>query len=139
MFVTTNTLKRESLFKHAPYARIAVDSLYTTQERFPFSLYGFVIMPDHCHFLLAMPEHGSISRMMHHYKRAVSFQIGLGPMWQKRFDCRLVREGNAHSVLHYIYSNPVQAALCDDPIEYVWSSASGKWDILNINCFGEFE
>lgn len=136
MFVTTNLDHRRPLFNEITYARIAVDTIYSTQLRFPFFLHGFVVMPDHCHLLMTVPENGSISRTMHAYKRSVSFDMAQGSIWQKRFDCRLVRPGTYAAVLRYIHRNPVTAGLCKNPEDYVWSSASGRWDVIALD-FGD--
>ncbi len=121
------TRNRQKFFADNAAARIAVEALYTIQHFYPFFLHGFVIMPDHCHFLIRIPEYGSVSKMMGVYKRAVSFNVGRGPLWQSRFDCRM--PDNIYATLDYIHGNPVTAGLCEIPEAYPWSSASGKWDI----------
>lgn len=78
MFVTTNTLNRKRLFANPAYAREAIDHLYRVQERIPFLLFGFVIMPDHLHFLLNVRAPGTISGVMNLYKTGLTFQIGIG-------------------------------------------------------------
>jgi putative transposase len=127
MFLTTVTKNRQEYFSNPAAARIAVETLYTIQDFYPFFLHAFVIMPDHCHFLLRIPEGGSISKTMGVYKRAVAFNVGRGPLWQSRFDCRM--PDNIYGTIDYIHNNPVVAGLCEIPEEYPWSSASGKWDI----------
>lgn len=131
MFVTTNVADKQPVFADAAKARIAVGSIYETQVHFPFYLFAFVVMPDHCHWMLSVPEEGSVSKIMHRYKRAVSFQLGKGPMWQPRFDCRIVRK--CSDVIEYIHQNPVKAELSATPEEYLWSSASGKWDVMELD------
>lgn len=130
MFITTNTKDRSPVFSDAAYAREAVESLYRIQQSNLFFLYAFVIMPDHCHFLLHVTEHSSISRLMYAYKRAVSFEIGK-PIWQPRFYLKIVK-GDADRVIRYIHANPVKRNLCDQPSQYPWSSASGRWDVSQI-------
>ena len=130
MFVTTNTRDREAVFYDQAYAREAVESLYRVQSFHPFFLYAFVIMPDHCHFLLYVTEHGSISRLMYAYKRSVSFEIGR-PIWQPRFYVKIVQD-NIDAVIRYIHMNPIKKDLCDKPSDYPWSSASGRWDVSDI-------
>lgn len=130
MMITTNIRNREQLFAHEPYAREAIDVLYRVQEQYPFSLYGFVIMPDHCHFLVHVPEPLSISKIMDRYKMGVSHSIGIGPLWQRRFYISLASEPS--KALHYIHWNPVKAGLTELPEGYRWSSASGKWDVLDL-------
>lgn len=85
MFITTNLQNKQPIFAESAAARIAVETLYAKQEMRPFYLFGFVIMPDHCHFLLQLPAGGSISKLMNAYKRSVSFALGSGPIWQSRF------------------------------------------------------
>lgn len=136
MFVTTNVLHRKPLFKDQAKARLAIEAMYETQTVYPFFLFGFVIMPDHTHWLISVPEEGSISRIMHRYKRSVSFQLGEGPIWQPRFDYRIIR--SYRDVMRYIHMNPVKAKICENPEDYPWSSASGKWDIMELDFFGSY-
>ncbi|MSR87276.1 hypothetical protein EXS70_03845 [Candidatus Peribacteria bacterium] len=130
MFITTNSAKRWKIFSEPPCARIAVETLFSIQDFYPFFLHGFVIMPDHCHLLMRVPEGGSISKIIGVYKRAVTFNIGRGPIWQSRFYVKIPT--NPGRVLHYIHQNPVAAGLCTRPEEYPWSSASGKWDVHQL-------
>ncbi len=130
MLVTTVTHDREPIFEEPTYAREAVDHIYRVQQRIPFFLHGFVIMPDHCHFLLRVPAPGSISQVMRSYKMGLTFQTGEGPMWQRRFHIRLAN--NPHAALQYLHMNPVKAGFVESPEFYPWSSASGRWDITPI-------
>ncbi|MCF7844430.1 MAG: transposase [Kiritimatiellales bacterium] len=131
MLVTTNTFNGEPYFAKNAYAHEAVEHIYRTQQRMPFFLYGFVIMPDHCHFVLRVPESGSISKIMRTYKMGLNFQIGISPLWQPRFHNRIVDDiGGA---IQYVHNNPVKAELCDAANEYQWSSACGKWDVTEFD------
>lgn len=129
MFITTNTLHREAIFSDDACARTAVENLYKIQSAFPFFLFAFVIMPDHCHFLLTVPDGGSISKIMQAYKRAVSFDVGK-PIWQRRFHQEFIRD--ISKVKRYVHENPVQKNLCTEANLYPWSSASGRWDIADV-------
>ncbi len=130
IFVTTNTRDREPVFYDQACDREVVESLYRVQSFHPFFLYAFVIMPDHCHFLLTVPESGSISRIMYAFKRSVSFEIGR-PIWQSRFYAKIVID-DIDRVIRYIHMNPVKKDLCDQPSDYPWSSASGRWDVSDV-------
>lgn len=129
MFVTTCTKNRNPIFSDDAHARVAIESLYQIQRWFPFFLYAFVIMPDHCHFLLKVPEPGTISRIMYTYKRSVAFAIGK-PVWQRRFYVKHVSEPGR--IIDYIHVNPVRHNLCKRTDEYQWSSASGKWYVSEL-------
>lgn len=133
MFITTNAYQRQKIFLNDAYAREAIECLYRVQELYAFYLYGFVIMPDHCHFLMSVPSPGSISKIMNSYKSAVVQSVGLQKVWQARFYLKIPNDAN--ETLHYIHWNPVKARLVENPGEYPWSSACGKWDVqpLEIN------
>ena len=127
MFVTTNTKNRRPIFDNPAYAAEAIDRLYRMQNLHPFFLFGFVIMPDHCHFLLNIPAPYTMSQFMNSYKTGMTFDLGIGSFWQPRYDLRTPDDGWA--ALRYIYENPVKAGLAFAPEEYRWSSASGKYDV----------
>lgn len=130
VLITTNIQSRRKIFSNPAYAREAIDSLYRVQELYPFTLYGFVIMPDHCHLLLKVPEGQSLSAVMRVWKGGVAHNIGQGPVWQSRFDAKTARKRDG--ALQYIHWNPVRAGLVDSPEKYPWSSASGKWDVCDL-------
>ena len=127
MLITTVTHARNPYFQDDALAREAVEHIYRVQERRPFFLYGFVIMPDHVHLLLNVPEPETVSNILRLYKMGLSFQTGITPLWQKRFDARI--SGNVFGAREYVHLNPVREGLCTDPKRYPWSSASGKWDV----------
>jgi putative transposase len=127
MFVTTNTKNRRPIFANPAYASEAIDRMYRQQDLNPYFLFGFVVMPDHCHFLLNIPSPYTISSFMNSYKTGLTFDIGIGAFWQPRFDVRVPDDGWA--TLRYIHDNPVAAGLSSSPEAYPWSSASGKYDV----------
>ncbi len=130
MLVTTNIARRRPLFAHPAFAREAIDVLYRIQALWPFFLFAFVIMPDHGHLLLRVPEEGSVSKIINRFKMGVSHSIGLGPLWQPRFHLRICDD--PVSAKEYIHMNPVRAGLVRLPEEYPWSSACGRWDIDDL-------
>lgn len=130
MFVTTNTLRRRPIFASPAHAREAVEVLYRVQEQHPFFLFGFVIMPDHAHVLLHVPEPENIARVMRAYKSGLAHSIAGGPLWQQRYHIVLPRQPFA--ALRYIHRNPVRAGLAASPEDYPWSSASGQWDVSEM-------
>lgn len=130
MLVTTNVRDRMPIFAHAAYAREAVETLYRVQGLHPFLLFGFVIMPDHCHFLLWVPAPESIAKVMNVYKSGVTFNIGLPRLWQARFHIRV--PDHPEEALRYIHQNPVRAELASQAEDYPWSSASGQWKTASL-------
>lgn len=134
MLVTINTLNREPIFRDPVCAREAIEELYRVQGLFPFFLFGFVIMPDHCHFLVNVPCPGTISRVMHCYKKGLSFQLLRGPIWQPRF--HVMSPSKPWEALHYVHFNPVRAHIVETPEAYPWSSACGRWDVTRLDDVG---
>jgi putative transposase len=126
MLITIATLNRKPFFSNPVFAREAIETLYRVRDRHPFQMYAFVIMPDHCHFLLHIPPPQRISNIIGTYKSGMTFNTGIPRLWQPRSHMRIIRTG-AHHVLRYIHMNPVEASMVLSPDEYPWSSASGKW------------
>jgi putative transposase len=90
-----------------------------------FFLFGYVVMPDHLHLLMA-PFRAGLQAGMHRLKMRTGRRIrGIrsesGPFWQPRyFDFILRRAGDFWDKLEY----PVDAKLVASPEEWRWSSAS---------------
>lgn len=133
MFITTNVQNRKPLFKDSAYANEAIDQIYRVQLLRPFFLFGFVIMPDHCHFLVNVPVPETISQIIRIYKSGLAHQLGIGSIWQSRFHVRIPEHPG--KALEYIHLNPVRAGLVSNPEQYDWSSASGKFDVTPLDMF----
>jgi putative transposase len=119
---------RARVFFAAADYRAFLEALAKTQQRYPFVLYGYCLMPNHFHLLLA-PEPGvSISRVLQsltvahtwHYHRR---RGAVGHVWQGRFKSPVVQDDDhALVVLRYIEANPLRAGLITDLADYPWSS-----------------
>jgi putative transposase len=94
-----------------------------------FLLFGYVIMPDHFHLLIA-PLAAGLQDGMHRLKMRTGRRIRTlrresGPFWQPRyFDFILRRVADFWEKLQYIHDNPVSAKLVATREEWCWSSAS---------------
>lgn len=103
-------------------------ALAQTQQRYPFRLYGYCLMTNHFHLLLA-PESGqSVSRILQsltvahtwHYHKAGGSS---GHVWQGRFKSPVVQsDEHALTVLRYAEANPLRAGMVRDLADYPWSS-----------------
>lgn len=130
MFVTTNVKDRNPIFLNPAFAKEAIETLYRMQSAHAFFLFGFVIMPDHCHLLLKVSPPDTVSALMRTFKIGVTFSVGVGPIWQPRF--HLIIPKDPWKTLEYIHQNPVVADIVDEPKKYRWSSASGLWDVSRM-------
>jgi REP element-mobilizing transposase RayT len=127
MLLTTNVEGKKSIFQNSVFAREAIESLYRVQEWYPFLLFAFVIMPDHCHLLLFIESPREASVLIKKWKVAVSRNLSIGPIWQSRFHLEIIHDSKA--ALKYVHDNPVAAGLCEKPWDYQWSSANDRWNV----------
>ena len=127
-FVTTNLAKRVPLLS-PPERDICLDELARARTERKFSLYAYVIMPDHAHLLLWTAE-SFLPQLMRDWKSASGFAIAKtrnrrGAVWQPRyFDFILRRAADFSRKLAYIHDNPVTAELAAQPDDWRWSSAA---------------
>ncbi|MDB4979217.1 MAG: transposase [Candidatus Peribacteria bacterium] len=133
MLITTTVKNRRRIFDDEAFAREAIETLYRVQKLHPFILFGFVIMPDHCHLLVYVPAPESISTIMRVFKYGLTFNLGIGAFWQARFHIGLPK--NPQSSLWYIHHNPVRAGLAEKLQDYPWSSGSGRWKVARLDDF----
>ncbi len=101
-------------------------------ERVSMRLCGYCLMGNHWHLLLWPHRDGNLSDFMHwvtltHTQRyhASHGTVGIGHLYQGRYKSFPVQdEGYYLTVLRYIESNPVRAALVRKAGEWPWSSLS---------------
>jgi putative transposase len=119
---------RAPVFFEADDYRAFLQALAQTQQRYPFQLYGYCLLPNHFHLLLAPATGQSISRIVQsltvahtwHYHKA---HASSGHVWQGRFKSPVIQsDEHALTVLRYIESNPLRAGLVADLANYPWSS-----------------
>lgn len=127
LMITLNTANKYPFFRNEIYAREAALQFYRVQSIISYSLYGFVVMSNHIHALLNVPSPKSASDVLRLYKMGLTFQLGIGLLWQKRFYITVASDPSVQ--LHYIHHNPVKAGLVDETQQYPWSSANETWEI----------
>lgn len=124
-----------------------VESIDATRQELEFSLWGYVIMPDHVHLLIYPRRQGySISEILKKIKtpvavRAIGYLKNNNPsglarlstgqtyrayrFWQKGggYDRNINRIDTLLESLHYIHNNPVRKGLAENPEQWYYSSA----------------
>ena len=129
-FVTTRTSMGQRLFQSERNAELIIDVLRSGALAREFELHDFVIMPDHVHLLITVPDGISIERAMQLIKGRLSYrmkkeQVYLGEVWQKGFsEVRVYDEQAFESFRRYISENPVKAGLVRATLEYPYSFRS---------------
>ena len=116
-FITTVTYLRQRFFVDDDNCNILLRVLQFYRDRLNFSIFGYVILPDHFHAVIQVPEDKSISTIMHSIKRASAFQINQclhrrGLVWQAGYYEHVIRdEKDLKGRLDYIHKNPLKAGL----------------------------
>jgi REP element-mobilizing transposase RayT len=138
-FFTINAHDRRSKpFRNAALAHGVVASLQTTAERHKWKLYSYCLMPDHLHFVAALPEGAareidvgfrgivpeSILDHIAAFKRYTTTQLwwklgGHGRLWQRSsYDRVIWHDDSPLAANRYVLNNPVRAGLAADWHEY---------------------
>lgn len=112
-------------------------ALKKTMFYYPYSIEGLVVLPDHLHMLMHMPETDKdYSVRWNMIKGLFSKQISAAEkinsarknkrergIWQRRFWEHLIRnERDYEKHLNYIHYNPVKHGYVDTPWEWKYSS-----------------
>lgn len=136
-FFTVNLLQRQrcdSLVRHIDHLRAAVRDV---RIRHPFTIHGWVVLPDHIHCILSLPPgdsnfplrwrliKGNFSkRLPHSERRSPSRQKrGERGIWQRRYWEHLIRdERDFNSHMDYIHINPVKHGLVPCVADWPYST-----------------
>jgi REP element-mobilizing transposase RayT len=128
-FVTTNLERRyENLFQKRKYALIVRDCIFGFCAEMRYSVYAWVVMPDHAHIVIYPTGDKNMSQIMNRIKGVASRKINLirkskGILWQEGYHDEIIRdEKQMLTTIDYIHNNPVKANLVSTPEEYEFSS-----------------
>lgn len=141
-FVTFSVNRRRRLLDHEHPKRIVLGVLNDQLSRFAARCVGFVIMPEHFHAIVWLPQSGQLSRFMHGWKRIASFHIrnwyrtespdyfrdfdeGDRFWYPKYYPFEIETRAKPEEKLHYMHQNPVRAGLVRRAVDWKWSSA--RW------------
>lgn len=103
-----------------------LDLIGEAAARFRWSLYQYVLMTNHYHFVIELADETLSSGMKWLNSRYAQEFNGrhqrAGHLFQGRFHARLVeKESYLLEVLRYVVLNPVRAGLVARPEDYAWS------------------
>lgn len=108
-----------------------------TKQHAPFILHGMVVLPDHIHLLITLPElDDNYAARVSMFKSAFSRQIPRDEpistsrdskrergIWQRRFfEHRIRDEFDFETHMHYIHYNPVKHGYVQQPIDWPYST-----------------
>ena len=150
-FITTSAVRHTHIFQSDVIKRILVDSLNTGRILRQYSLFAFVIMPNHIHLLLRCSGGYAPADVIREYKKATANLIlrhyecegndeilwALAQaaqhtsrknfaVWEEEYQAKVAYAPDfLRQKLNYIHNNPLQAhwQLAERPEQYMWSSA----------------
>ena len=146
LFITVVTKDRLPVFRTDPIKTVACNALAEARKSGGFLIFAYVIMSDHLHLLTNCPKtstdvlryvKGLTARRIIDYLKEHGHESSLLKLRHERW-----KRNHGHSVwqqeknvlsifsermfmqkVNYIHLNPVRAGICDNPIDYRWSSA----------------
>ena len=132
-FITCSCYQRRPLLDTPACRNLFLKILEEVRLAYDFTVYGYVVMPEHVHLLLGEPERGDLSRVMQVLKQRVARRVlselrkrgNLVPdhFWLTRFhDFNVWSDAKRIEKLRYLHRNPVVRGLVADPEEWAWSS-----------------
>lgn len=149
-FVTTTIVDHALVFANEDYCKILIRNIRHYQQRYRFTILGYVLMPSHFHRVVEVdPAFGTISDIMRDIKKHCAWDLLEAlrsdrrndlirifedaasecddqrlKVWMDRFDAEVIRnEDMLRTKLEYIRNNPVKAGLVAKAEEYRFSSA----------------
>lgn len=149
-FVTTSIVGWQPVFTAASYFEILIDGLKFCTANKGLHLHGYVIMPNHAHYILSTDENIGLSDVMRDFKthtsRMITERLALDrktetlaefekaahkakrgsrfKVWQDGFHPIAIRSQLFfNQKLNYIHYNPVEKKFVKEPEEWIYSSA----------------
>ena len=128
--ITAVTRNRQKTFIEDQFARILINSLKKSDEHEYSSTLGFVVMPDHLHWIFKLGNEkclsyvikfvkGRSANTINKYSQKRNFQ------WQPGFHDHVIRnDENMMSVMRYVIANPIRAGLVESIGDYPY------WDCV---------
>ena len=136
-FFTVNLLQRHNndlLIRHIDLLR---DSVRSVRRRFPFVIHGWVVLPDHLHCVIELPDSDAdfpkrwrlikmnFSKGLPHSERRSNVRIRRGErgVWQRRYWEHLIRdESDNRSHMDYVHINPLKHGLVSRVADWPYST-----------------
>jgi len=124
--ITAVTAGRRGLFRATAAAELFLETVQDYRQKKKFELYAYVVMPDHVHLLLTPSFDVPLEKAVQLIKGGFSFRLkGRLEVWERGYDNRRIVDSAAYDAcVHYIHQNPVKKMLCEQPVDYPFSSAA---------------
>jgi REP element-mobilizing transposase RayT len=125
-FVTFNTAQRARVLDNAEIHQDFIDYAERGHTSRGISVGRYVIMPDHVHLFVSLPEQGTTLKI---WVKGLKTILGKRlksrgnslPHWQPGFFDHVLRSGESYGEKwQYVSLNPVRAGLCQQVEEWPW-------------------
>jgi len=142
-FFTTTALDWAPVFSRTEMAQSMVQLLFEVHNFHGSQLHGFVVMPDHVHFISKLSSKISGAEFLNRFKsytgtqlrprlndresKALATRAGLNRrvFWERGYRSFVIETEEVFAQkLIYIHENPGRRGLCKRDIDYKWSSAA---------------
>ncbi len=139
--MTTTTLDRAHRFLSGEAKDRITRSLLQTSLAAKVHVSHYVVLSNHLHLLVFLPEDLTLPRYVQRLKSQAHQRFGEpGPLWEEGFrGLRLVGELFRVQKVDYIHGNPLKYGLAERAEEYRWSSAHAyaqglhdEWHTLDL-------
>jgi putative transposase len=111
---------------------IATEELYLLGLLYQIEVHAFVLMPNHIHLLLSVPNE-DLGKIMNCFISSFTRRVNVlsgrsGHLFGAPYFWSIITSTRYYGhVLKYIYRNPVRGGLCNRVEEYEFSTASGTF------------
>lgn len=137
-FITAGTFNKTHVLQSDCMCQLFCETLFRYRDEAKLKVHAFVVMPNHIHLLITVPEGMTLERVMQLVKGGFSHHAGKlfdirGAIWQKSFVDRRVRDASeCLRFKHYIHQNPVRAKLVSKAEDYLFSSANPRFTLDDV-------
>lgn len=134
-FLTAGTHDKANILQSDRMGELFCRTLFDYRDAGKLRVHAFVVMPNHIHLLITVPERQTLERTMQFIKGGFSFRAGQlfairAPIWQKSFVDRRVRDATeCLRYRNYIHQNPVRAKLVCEAEKFAYSSLNPNFEM----------
>lgn len=118
---------------------------YAAKQKYPIQIFHYVIMNTHFHFVVQAPTHKILSQNISYIKWHYTLWSRkkynwMGPLWRERYrSLAIENQDYLYACGMYIEFNPVRAGICENPVDYPYSSYRKYHSQINDTLVDDYE